>query len=142
MKSSLRFLYEAFLPREARFPDEDFWSKRTGEPVMARRAGPPPGTTGTTAKDWGATDTPSAPAGGGQRKCFIMVDPQSTVLGSEQKDWVPFMDKAEELGITVGGSPVASHLRATKTRSRPFSMTSRSSRDPMKSNGRTSEWPY
>lgn len=54
-RKHLRFLYEMFLPREARFPDEKFWTK-SGEPVAMKRGGPPKGTVGTTAKDWGVKD--------------------------------------------------------------------------------------
>lgn len=55
-----RLLYEMFLPREARFPDEDFWSK-SGESATMKRKGPPKGTVGTTSKDWGARG-PSRPS--------------------------------------------------------------------------------
>lgn len=56
--NSLRFLYEAFLPREARFPDEKFWNPKSGEPLQMKRGGPPKGTVGTTAQDWGVHDEP------------------------------------------------------------------------------------
>lgn len=61
---SLRFLYEAFLPRrEARFPDEKFWNPRTGQPIAAQKSsGPPKGTVGTTAKDWNVGNAPNAGA--------------------------------------------------------------------------------
>jgi hypothetical protein len=58
-RKHLRFLYEMFLPREARFDGDKFFD-RSGEPASARRKGPPKGTVGTTSKDWGVSDDPAA----------------------------------------------------------------------------------
>ncbi len=52
-RGHLAFLYEMFLP-EARFPDEKFWN-RDGTPIYPDPKGPPPGTSGKTHADLGAT---------------------------------------------------------------------------------------
>lgn len=52
---SRRFLFELFMPREARFPDEKFWTK-DGEPIEAPPKGPPRGAIGQTHADFGAQD--------------------------------------------------------------------------------------
>lgn len=59
-RKHLRFLYEMFLSREARFPDEKFWSRDGSPAAMRKSSGPPKGTVGTTAKDYGVSDEPEA----------------------------------------------------------------------------------
>lgn len=77
-----RLLYEMFLPREARFPDEKFWTG-SGAPIGVRKhTGPPKGTVGTTAKDWGATgpsraSAPKLPAGVNDFDTLRRVDPKA-----------------------------------------------------------------
>jgi hypothetical protein len=57
-RKHLRHLLELFLP-EARFPDEKFWSK-SGDPIHPKPKGPG-GAHGTSAKDYGFHDPPTAP---------------------------------------------------------------------------------
>ena len=96
MRSSLRFLYELFL-RDARFPDEKFWNK-SGEPTqMAKKSGPPPGATGTTAKDWGVKDDPKNGSSKPGRIIITSVDdPGDAEWFQEDEFWDRISDLSPE----------------------------------------------